>query len=63
MSHDDNQAVLTLKNDKPSLEFMGVGRSDHVAKLNKVLADATSEIGGTFINNPFYAAFGQKEVR
>ena len=63
MSHDDNQAILTLKNDKPSLEFMGVGRSDHVAKLNKVLADATSEIGGTFINNPFYAAFGQKEVR
>ena len=62
MSHDDNQAILTLKDGKPYLQFLGVGRTDHVTRLNKVLEDATNKIGGTFINSPFYAAFGQKEV-
>ena len=63
MSHDSNQAVLTLKGDKPVLRFLGVGRSDHVEYLNKLLADATHAVGGTFVNNPFYAALDQKEVR
>lgn len=63
MSHDSNQAVLTLKNDKPVLSFLGVGRSDHVQYLNKVLADITNSFGGTFINNPFYAAIDQQEVK
>ncbi|KAI9802390.1 MAG: hypothetical protein M1833_001896 [Piccolia ochrophora] len=62
MSHDDNQAILTLKEGRPHLQFLGVGRTDHVAHLNQVLADATSRVGGTFINSPFYAAFGQKEI-
>ena len=63
MSHDDNQAILTLKEGRPYLQFLGVGRSEHVSHLNSVLADATSRIGGTFISSPFYAAFGQTEVR
>lgn len=62
MSHDDNQAVLTMKDDKPYLNFMGVGRSDHVKRLNQLLADATTKIGGTFVNSPFFTLFDQKEV-
>ncbi|KAH8597036.1 glucose-methanol-choline oxidoreductase-like protein [Bisporella sp. PMI_857] len=62
MSHDSNQATLTLKNDQPVLEFMGVGRSGHVQKLNEILKDATEAVGGTFVQNPFYAALGQQEI-
>jgi hypothetical protein len=62
MSHDSNQAVLTLKKNKPSLEFLGVGRSEHLKELNSMMAKMTHEIGGTFINNPFYAAFNEQEV-
>ncbi|KAH6699057.1 hypothetical protein BKA61DRAFT_496631 [Leptodontidium sp. MPI-SDFR-AT-0119] len=62
MSHDSNQAILTLKNDKPVLEFLGVGRSDHVQYLNDVLRQATQAVGGTYVNSPFYAALGQQEI-
>ena len=62
MSHDSNQAILTLKNDKPVLEFLGVGRSDHVEYLNNLLRQATLAVGGTYINSPWYAALGQQEI-
>ena len=62
MSHDSNQALLTLKNDKPVLEFLGVGRSEHVKYLNDVLRQATQAVGGTFVNSLFYAALGQQEI-
>ncbi|KAI9049250.1 hypothetical protein LZ554_007097 [Drepanopeziza brunnea f. sp. 'monogermtubi'] len=62
MSHDSNQAILTLKNDKPVLEFLGVGRSEHVEYLNDVLRQATQAVGGTYVNSPFYAALGQQEI-
>lgn len=54
--------MLTLKNDKPELEFLGVGRSDHVKALNDVLARATRAVGGTLVQNPFYSMMGQQEV-
>jgi hypothetical protein len=63
MSHDSNQANLTLnKHGKPVIEFLGVGRTQHVAELNRVMAEATNAVGGTFINNPFFAALGEQEV-
>jgi choline dehydrogenase-like flavoprotein len=62
MSHDSNQASLTLKDDKIVLEFLGVGRSEQVDYLNDVLKRATQAVGGTFINSPFYAALGQQEI-
>jgi choline dehydrogenase-like flavoprotein len=62
MSHDSNQASLTLKDDKIVLEFLGVGRSGHVDYLNEVLKRATQAVGGTFVNSPFYAALGQQEI-
>lgn len=62
MSHDSNQAILTLKDDKPILQFLGVGRSEHVTFLNQKLAEATTAVGGTYINSPFFAALGQQEV-
>ncbi|KAF7366427.1 FAD/NAD(P)-binding domain-containing protein [Mycena sanguinolenta] len=61
MSHDSNEAILTLENDKAYLQFLGVGRTEHVKKLNDVLAHATQAIGGTLINSPFHAAFHQQE--
>lgn len=62
MSHDSNQAILTLKDDKPILEFAGVGKSEHVQYLNGILKDATEAVGGTFVQSPFYAALGQQEI-
>ena len=62
MSHDSNQAVLKLKNNKPSLEFLGVARSEHLKELNALMAKMTHAMGGTFVNNPFYAAFNEQEV-
>jgi len=63
MSHDSNQANLTLnERGKPVIEFLGVGRTEHVAHLNDILAQATNAVGGTFVNNPFFAALGEQEV-
>lgn len=62
MSHDSNQAILSLKKDQPVLEFMGVGRSDHVTYLNGLLKKATEAVGGTFINSPFYAVLGKQQI-
>ncbi|KAI1259374.1 FAD/NAD(P)-binding domain-containing protein [Xylariaceae sp. FL1019] len=60
MSHDSAQAYLTLKEDRPVLEFIGVGRSDHVRYLNNVLKKATRAVGGTFIQNPFATLLGDQ---
>ncbi|OAA58964.1 glucose-methanol-choline oxidoreductase [Niveomyces insectorum RCEF 264] len=60
MSHDSNQAILSLKNDKPVLEFLGVGRSDHVKYLDGILAKATQAVGGTLVANPFSALMDQQ---
>lgn len=60
MSHDSNQAILTLKDDQPVLEFMGVASSGHVKKIMDTLARATKAVGGTFVRNPFDAYFGQE---
>ncbi|KAM7209212.1 hypothetical protein V8F20_000550 [Naviculisporaceae sp. PSN 640] len=62
MSHDSNQATLSLQDDKPVLEFLGVGRSDHVKKLNNLLQQATEKVGGTLVHNPFFALMGQQQV-
>ncbi|EFX05792.1 glucose-methanol-choline oxidoreductase [Grosmannia clavigera kw1407] len=60
MSHDSNQAVLCLRDDKPVLEFLGVGRSEHVKHINGVLAKATEAVGGTLVGSPFSALMGQE---
>lgn len=63
MSHDGNQATLSLQKNKPHLEFIGVGRTDHVAKLNRVLQKAAHRIGAEFIPNPFSApSLGHGEI-
>ncbi|KAJ5153414.1 uncharacterized protein N7482_009892 [Penicillium canariense] len=62
MSHDSNQATLTLQDDRPILKFLGVGRSEHVEYLDSVLAQATNAVGGTYVGSPFWAALGQQEI-
>jgi len=63
MSHDMNQAVLTLEGNKPSLEFLGVGRTDHLKQLNDFMVKLTQKMGGTFVNNPFFAKLNRQQVR
>ncbi|KAL2197648.1 hypothetical protein P885DRAFT_35367 [Corynascus similis CBS 632.67] len=60
MSHDTNQAILSLKDDKPMLEFIGVCRSHHVKKVNKLLEKATEVVGGTLVQSPFQGLLGQQ---
>lgn len=52
--------MLTLEDDKPILEFLGVSRSHHVKKLHKLLERATEAVGGTLVHNPFYGLLGQQ---
>lgn len=54
--------MLSLENDRPKLEFLGVGRSEHVKQLNHKLAQATQAVGGTFVQSPFFALLGEQEV-
>lgn len=39
-----------------------MGRSDHVKELNSVLERATRAVGGTLVQNPFFALMGEQEV-
>jgi hypothetical protein len=52
--------VLTLQDDKPMLEFLGVARSHHVKKLHDFLKKATELVGGTLVYSPFYKCLGQQ---
>ncbi|KAL2191376.1 FAD/NAD(P)-binding domain-containing protein [Thermothelomyces heterothallicus CBS 203.75] len=60
MSHDSSQAVLSLVDDKPMLEFTGFCRSHHVKRLNQLLEKATEAVGGTLVHNPFQAVLDQQ---
>lgn len=51
MSHDSSEAILSLHEDKPHLQFLGAGRTEHVKRLNQVFAKATEAIGGTLVNS------------
>ncbi|KAK5676539.1 hypothetical protein LTS10_010840 [Elasticomyces elasticus] len=62
MSHDSNQARMTLEDGKVALRFLGVGRSEHTAYLNGILGKITGAVGGIYINNPFYASLGKQEI-
>ncbi|KAK2756567.1 hypothetical protein FQN54_005460 [Arachnomyces sp. PD_36] len=62
MSHDSNQATLSLLDDMPVLRFLGVGRSEHVKRLRGLLAKITEAVGGTLVDNIFFGAFGKQEI-
>ncbi|KAF2736450.1 FAD/NAD(P)-binding domain-containing protein [Polyplosphaeria fusca] len=50
MSHDHNEAIMTLHNDQPKLQFLGRERHTHAKYLQGVLTKMTHAIGGTFID-------------
>jgi hypothetical protein len=52
ISHDSNEGIMSLRDDKPDLQFIGIGRADHSQKLRSILARATDSVGGVFINSP-----------
>ncbi|UKZ47827.1 hypothetical protein TrVGV298_002059 [Trichoderma virens] len=54
MSHDGSQATLSLKNDRPVLEFQGVGKSDRIKRFHDILEKATDAVGGTLVYTPLY---------
>lgn len=54
MSHDSNEGVLRLENDKPYLEFSGVGTTSHEKPLHKALARLSHAIGGTLVDCPSF---------
>ncbi|KAL1612873.1 hypothetical protein SLS60_001103 [Paraconiothyrium brasiliense] len=56
MSHDSNEAILTMTGDKPYLQFTGVGRTQRVEHMREVLKTASNAIGGALIDAPFYAS-------
>ncbi|EGR49764.1 uncharacterized protein TRIREDRAFT_59382 [Trichoderma reesei QM6a] len=62
MSHDGSQATLSLKNDKPVLEFIGVGKSDRVKRFNALLEKATDAVGGTLVYTPFYNLMNKQQI-
>ncbi|KAF6824728.1 glucose-methanol-choline oxidoreductase [Colletotrichum plurivorum] len=62
MSHDSSQATMSLVNDRPFINYSGVGKSQRVKKLSGYLSKMTNLIGGTYVDSPFYAAFGEKEI-
>ena len=62
MSHDSNQAVMSLESGKAALRWLGVGRSAHVEYLNELLARITNAVGGTYITSPFYASLGKQQI-
>lgn len=62
MSHDSNEATLTLENGKPFLRFYGI-QSNRVERLYDIMTEFTTAIGGTFVNNPFnIKALGQEQI-
>lgn len=54
--------MLTLKDDKPVLEFIGVGRSEHVKELHHKLEQATKAVGGTFVPHPWFSLLGKQQI-
>ncbi|KAF9469642.1 Alpha/Beta hydrolase protein [Collybia nuda] len=62
MSHDSNEGIVSMDEagQKAYLQFLGVGKTQHIQELNEVLKRATGAVGGTLVNQPFYAAFHQQ---
>lgn len=57
-----SQATMNLVDDRPLINFSGVGTSKRATKLAGYLQKITNLIGGTYVDSPFYAAFGEKEI-
>lgn len=62
MSHDGSQATLSLKNDRPVLEFQGVGKSDRVKRFHDILEKATDAVGGTLVYTPMYHFMNKHQI-
>ena len=54
MSHDDGAGVMKLKDDKLRIDWPGVGDQSNFIKGNKNLYDATSALGGVYVENPIW---------
>ncbi|KAI9780055.1 MAG: hypothetical protein M1839_007037 [Geoglossum umbratile] len=62
MCHDGNEGTLALRDDKPSLKFLGPRRRDHVKGIEALLAEATRALGGAFADSPFGSALHSQAI-
>jgi hypothetical protein len=52
MSHDNNEGIMTMENDKPALQFCGVQRTGNTDDLHREMARMADAVGGILINAP-----------
>lgn len=62
MSHDSNEGILALKGNKPSLQFVGVGRTERISTLREVMATATGKMGGVLVDGPLSAGYMREQL-
>jgi len=52
MTHDDCGGVMNLKEDRLSIDWPGVGKSEIFQKVNDKLEEATEATGGVYVKDP-----------
>lgn len=62
MSHDSNEGILALKGNRPSLQFVGVGKTERVSTLREVMATATGKMGGALVDGPLSAGYMREQL-
>jgi hypothetical protein len=53
MSHDENEGMMTLKDDKAALQWSGIGSKKRSANIDSVLLEMTDNLGGTLVKAPY----------
>ncbi|KAK4071095.1 CAZyme family AA3 [Trichoderma aggressivum f. europaeum] len=62
LTNSGSQATLSLKNDRPVLEFQGVGKSDRIKRFHDILEKATDAVGGTLVYTPMYHFMNKHQI-
>ncbi|HEU5182175.1 MAG TPA: GMC family oxidoreductase [Candidatus Polarisedimenticolia bacterium] len=52
MTFDDANGRITLKEDRPRIDYPGLGRQENVLNANRRMLEVTKALGGTYVANP-----------
>ena len=55
MAHESSTGVMSLKDDELDIHWPGAGRDPVFQYISKILEQATSGTGGTYISNPIWS--------
>jgi len=55
MSHDDSNGEMLLKDDRLRIDWPHVGTQDNFKLSNSLLYDATTALGGEYVQNPIWS--------